>query len=86
MVDEVFIEAVLDGVGVLIGLENDKVIDQGGIISILAGGSAMKNNISTEGGTQQLGDSLLKENLIYVEFGERLPQRNLKKIGEAPKP
>ena len=46
----------------------------------------MENNVAAESGTQQLGDSLLKENLINVEFGEHLLQRYLKKIGEAPKP
>ena len=78
MVNDFFVEAVLDGVGVVICLEDDEVIDEGGIVSIEAGASTVEDDVAAEGGTQQLGDSLLKENLIDVEFGQRLPQRHFK--------
>lgn len=45
----------------------------------------MEDNVAAEGGTQQLGDSLVKENLINVEFGQALPQCNLEQISVALK-
>lgn len=48
--------------------------------------AAVQDDVSAEGGTQQLGEPLGKKNQMNVEFGQSLPQRYLKKVGEAPEP